>query len=200
MTNNKFKCFLKKAFSGRMAIVSSIVALLLVGATLALLFSVGSEIVNKFNPGSVDVEVWEKTESDTKTIIKLTNTGTTNAFLRASIVTYYVDANKNVVGSIPAALSSFNLSTNWEKGSDGYYYYKKPVAPGGLTDNLFASTNDKIKLTPIQQEVDGKTVTYYQVVEVFAEAIQSAPVDAVKKAWGTGFDINSDGTIKLPTT
>ena len=200
MKNNKFKGFLKKAFSGRMAIVSSIVALLLVGATVAYMFSFGKTLVNEFDPGSVDVEVWEKTESNTKTVIKLTNTGTTNAFLRASIVTYYVDANKNVVGSIPAALSSFNLSTNWDKGSDGYYYYTKPVAPSGVTENLFATTGDKITLTPVTQEIDGKTVTYYQVVEVFAEAIQSAPAKAVQDAWGTGFSINSDGTLKLPTT
>lgn len=200
MKNNKFKGFLKKAFSGRMAIVSSIVALILVGATIAYMFSVGKTIVNKFNPGSIDVEVWEKTDADTKTIIKLTNTGTTNAFVRASIVTYYVDADKNVVGSVPATLSTFNLSANWEKGSDGYYYYKKPVAPGNLTDNLFASTDDKIKLTPIQQKVDSKTVTYYQVVEVFAEAIQSAPANAVKDAWGTGFSIDSNGNLVVPTT
>ena len=59
MKNNKFKCFLKKAFSGRMAIVSSIVALLLVGATLALLFSKGNTVTNTFNPGKVDVKVNE---------------------------------------------------------------------------------------------------------------------------------------------
>lgn len=198
MKNNKFKGFLKKLFSGRMAIVSSIVALLLVGATIAYMFSVGKTLVNTFNPGSVDVEVWEKTESNTKTVIKLTNTGTTNAFLRASIVTYYVDADKNVIGSIPAALSTFNLSTNWDEGSDGYYYYTKPVAPGGLTDNLFASSSDKITLTPVEQEVDGKTVTYYQVVEVFAEAIQSAPKEAVKEAWGSNFDINASGNLVVP--
>ena len=59
LKNNKFKCFLKKAFSGRMAIVSSIGALLLVGATLALLFSKGNTVTNTFNPGKVDVKVNE---------------------------------------------------------------------------------------------------------------------------------------------
>ncbi len=199
MKNNKFKGFLKKLFSGRMAIVSSIVALLLVGATVAYLFSVGQEIVNKFEPGSVDVKVIESTSSDTKTEIMLTNTGTAKAFLRASIVTYYVDEDKNVIGSIPARLGTFNLNTGWEEGSDGYYYYIKPVDPnGGATNNLFASSSDKITLTPVEQEINGEKVTYYQVVEVFAEAIQSAPKEAVQEAWGSNFDINASGNLVVP--
>ena len=200
MKNNKFKDFLKKLFSGRMAIVTAIVALLLVGATLAYLFANGNKIENIFNPGSVDVEVHEKTENNTKTVIKLTNTGNAKAFLRASIVTYYIDASKNVVGSIPATLGAFNISADWKKGTDGYYYYTKPVDPSGVTSNLFATSSDKITLTPMTQEVKGETVTYQQVVEVFAEAIQSAPVKAVQDAWGTGFSINTDGTLKVPTT
>ena len=200
MTNNKFKGFLKKVFSGRMAIVSSIVALILVGATVALMFTLATGITNTFNPGEVDVEVREQTNGNTKEVITLTNTGRSDAFLRASIVTYYVDADENVVGSVPASLGSFNLNTDWVKGSDGYYYYTKPVSPGGLTENLFATSGDKITLTPITQEIDGETVTYYQVVEVFAEAIQSAPEDAVKEAWGAGFKIDPSGDLVVPTT
>lgn len=209
MKNNKFKGFLKKAFSGRMAIVSSIVALILVGATLALLFSVGTSIVNTFTPGSVDVEVNESIEGNTKKSITLTNTGNTTAFLRMAITSHYTGTytldgktNTEIIGSMPATVS-FNLNTaeGWVKYGD-YYYFTEPVAAGKSTDDLINTTGITLDSFVEASRRQGKevTVTYQQVVEVFAEAIQSAPVDAVKEAWGDGFSIDSNGNLVVPTT
>lgn len=207
MTNNKFKCFLKKAFSGRMAIVSSIVALLLVGATLALLFSVGNTVTNTFNPGKVDVKVEEKISGNTKTSITLKNTGNTPAFLRMAITSYYTGTytldgtHTEIIGSMSAPISfDLNTAAGWVKYGD-YYYYTKPVAVNASTDNLINTTGITLDYFVEPSKRNGKdvTVTYQQVVEVFAEAIQSAPVDAVKTAWGDGFSI-SNGNLVVPTT
>ncbi len=208
MTNNKFKCFLKKAFSGRMAIVSSIVALILVGATLALLFSVGNTVINTFNPGKVDVEVVEKISGNTKTSITLKNTGNAPAFLRMAITSHYTGTytigsttTTEIIGSMSAPIS-FNLNTaaGWVKYGD-YYYYTKPVAAGASTADLINTTGITLNyfVESSRRQNQDVQVTYKQVVEVFAEAIQSAPVDAVKAAWGDGFSI-SNGNLVVPTT
>jgi hypothetical protein len=210
MKNNKFKGFLKKAFSGRMAIVSSIVALLLVGATLALLFSVGNTVTNIFNPGKVDVKVEEKISGNTKTSITLKNTGNTPAFLRMAITSYYTGTytlngtHTEIIGSMSAPISfDLNTAAGWVKYGD-YYYYTKPVAVNASTANLINTTNTtgitlNYFVEPSRRQNQDVEVTYQQVVEVFAEAIQSAPVDAVKAAWGNGFSI-SNGNLVVPTT
>lgn len=210
MKNNRFKGFLKKAFSGRMAIVSSIVALILVGATLAYLFSVGKSIVNTFTPGSVDVEVRENITNNTKDIITLTNTGTTSAYLRVAITSHYTgtyttskgETKTEIIGSMPAPIT-FDLNTDagWVKYGD-YYYYTKPVAPTDFTENLIDGTGIALKFFEEKSERGDEEVTikYQQVVEVFAEAIQSAPAKAVKDAWGEGFSIDSNGNLVVPTT
>ena len=209
MKNNKFKGFLKKAFSGRMAIVSSIVALLLVGATLALLFSFGNELINTFSPGNVDVKVKETITGNTKSSIILTNTGNTDAFLRMAITSHYTgtytiggNTTTEIIGSMPAPIS-FNLNTaeGWVKYGN-YYYYTKPVAPNTDTADLINTTGITLDyfVEPSSRENQDVEVTYQQVVEVFAEAIQSAPVDAVQDAWGAGFSIDANGNLVVPTT
>lgn len=209
MKNNKFKGFLKKAFSGRMAIVSSIVALLLVGATLALLFSLGNEIVNTFNPGKVDVVVKEGITGNTKSSIILTNTGNTDAFLRMAITSHYTgtytigsNTTTEIIGSMPAPISfDLNTAEGWVKYGN-YYYYTKPVAPNTDTADLINTTGITLDyfVEPSSRENQDVEVTYQQVVEVFAEAIQSAPVDAVQDAWGAGFSIDANGNLVVPTT
>lgn len=190
MKNNRFKGFLKKAFSGRMAIVSSIVALILVGATLAYLFSVGKSIVNTFTPGSVDVEVDESYNGTTKSEIKLKNTGKSNAYLRMAITSYYKTSAtidgveyEGVLGSKLPTLPVITLNKNWVKYGD-YYYYTLPVAPGDSTTDIFNDSFAGITLDSIVEGEGEAQITYNQVVEVFAEAIQSAPAKAVQEAWG----------------
>lgn len=204
MKNNKFKSFLKKAFSGRMAIVSSIVALILVGATVALMFSLAESITNTFNPGQVDVEVREQINGNTKEVITLTNTGRSDAYLRMAISSYYTgtytltsggSSVTEIVGSMPASVTfNLNEADGWVKYGN-YYYYTKPVAPGEFTENLINGTGitlDTFVQTSTRQGEEVE-VTYRQVVEVFAEAIQSAPPEAIGEAWGVSISENSVG-------
>ena len=52
-----------------------------------------------------------------------------------------------------------------------------------------------------QTETDGigVTYTYNQVVEIFAEAIQSLPEEAVEKSWND-VEVSDDRSLKLKTT
>lgn len=62
-------------------------------------------------------------------------------------------------------------STDWIDGNDGFFYYKKPVAPGAETEKLFT----EVKISGrAGNEYIGKTV----VISVMAYAVQSEYNDA----------------------
>ncbi len=158
-----------------------------VGGTVAYFFASTNNIVNTFVPGEVKCEVQETFSNNVKSSIKVANTGTTSAYMRVCFTTYWVEKytenneNKTRILGRNAELPSFNLGTDWVKGADGYYYYTKPVPPktNNLTGELLASGSS------INLGVDNDNPNIVQVVEVFAEAIQSAPDDAVLEAWGS---------------
>lgn len=89
------------------------------------------------------------------------------------------------VGGVPSRLPAVKLLGGWLAGSGDTYYYTTAMAPGDMTGVL---------CEPMVLEtgtgLDGSTS--YQVVEVFAEAIQAAPEEAVSAAWGVTV---TDGVI-----
>jgi len=87
----------------------------------------------------------------------------------------------NTIG-IPSEMPAFTLGEDWIKGSDDTYYYRLPVAPNASTKDLLGSD---MTLTEKQG--------YLQVVDVFAEAIQSLPEEAVTTSWKVTLD--DDGNI-----
>ena len=77
-------------------------------------------------------------------------------------------------------------SLKWARGSDGFYYYSDPVAPGDVTELLIKS------IYPIVEAPEG----YSLKVHIAATAIQSEPEEAVEGAWGA--IIRDDGTMTAP--
>ena len=105
----------------------------------------------------------------------------------------WVDEEGNVVsgGSLPKV--SLKEGSDWFLGTDGIYYYTKPVAPnGGTTSNLLE--NNPIK-EPTTEE--GKPAGCHLEVTVLAESIQAAPSTAVTESWGV--NVNSNGHLTKPT-
>lgn len=161
--------------------------LLLATALVVLTSSVGAymrkqtpTVENAFVPAEVSCEVVENFDGKGKDSITVKNTSTIEAYLRLRLVTYWVVENEltgemEILSKISKPLNFQFNETDWLKSGDTYYY-KAPVAPEGVTSDLL------IKENPIILEknpVDGS----YQVVEVFAEAIQSLPEEAVEAAW-----------------
>ena len=167
------------------------VVLLLVAALLMSIGSVGAymrkqtEMVqNVFVPAEVSCVVNETFEDNKKNNITITNTGNIEAYLRLRLVTYWVDSNGNIMfESSPPIYINDKVSDCWIKSGDTYYY-EKPVGPGESTENLLKG-GESIEL--------GGYNGNHQVVEVFAEAIQSKPTEAVTSAWSVILD--SDGNI-----
>lgn len=148
---------------------------LAVGGTIAWLIDKDSPLVNTFDPSKVTCEVQEKFDGKVKSDVNVKNTGDIDAFIRVKLVTYRTnDAGQHIGGT--AALPQFTLGANWVE-YNGYYYYTLPVAPG---DKPATKLTDSMTLTESYDDADGG----HQSIDVMAEAIQSAPPEAVGQAWG----------------
>lgn len=138
----------------------------------------------------VDCEVQEKIDSPLtkKESIIVEDTGNIDAYLRVRFVSYWVRVNDATGGkeivSKPSEMPEFEISEKWILGKNNTYYYKTPVSPKDFTEELLAP-GAVIQLA----EEDG----YRQVIEVFAEAIQSKPSSYVENSWNVIVD--KDGNI-----
>lgn len=167
---------------------------ILCGTVFALMFHQTELYENRLEAARVSCVVHEKMDGGTetmtgvalgekKTSIKVQNTGNISAYIRLRFVTYWVDLNGNIIGK-PSEMPQISITNWWQKGSDGNYYYKTPVAPGEFTEALLSA--------PIELQAD-LDHAHYQVVEVFADAIQSQPTAAVTESW----DVTIDGDGKI---
>lgn len=173
----------------RLIILLSVLALTLtvvVGTTLAFLFTQTDPLENKFQPTKVTCSIEESFDGKVKKDVKITNTGTTDAYIRTSVVVTWKNSDGSIAAEKPIEGTDYEIdyaeNTGWIKGADGYWYYTNPVAPG-------ASTGDLIKQCTQKVEKDGCRLE----VEILASAIQSEPTEAVTEAWGV--TVASDGTI-----
>ena len=161
------------------AVVLSLVLLLAlaVGGTVAWLSARTPEVTNTFTPATVTCEVEEAFNDTTgvKTDVNVKNTSNIDVYIRVKLVTYRTnDAGQHIGGT--AELPAFTLGENWVE-KDGYYYYTLPVAPDKTPA---ANLADSMTLTASYDDADGGK----QAIDVMAEAIQSAPEEAVADAWG----------------
>ena len=143
-----------------------------VGTTVAFLVARTEPMKSTFEYAKVSCEV-----TGSKKNVQIKNTGNTAAYIRATYVVTWRDAYGKVAVSVPGGYSytlTENLGNNWKKGTDGYFYYTSPVAPGNSTLDSLPTCNVTYPDNP----------EYTLSVEILAEAIQSEPAEAVQQAWG----------------
>ena len=153
----------------------AVIAMGVVGGTVAYLVTNTTPVVNTFTPGVVSCEIDETFDGTTKSNVYVTNTGNTNAYIRAAIIVTWKDAAGNIAATVPAKGTDYTLElneTDWVE-HDGYYYYKGSVAPNAQTENLIIICTAK-----------NSYGDYTLSVEILADAIQSSPDSAVTQAWG----------------
>lgn len=147
--------------------------------TYAYLISKTNTKVNEFVPSKVSCEVVESFDGNIKTDVTVKNTGNVNAYIRATVVVNWVDENdpSRVLAKEPIRDTDYSLvfgSSEWVKGKDGFWYYKAPIVPSGVTNNLIE-----------RAEVIGTAPNGYKLsVQVLATAIQADPVEVVVEQWG----------------
>ena len=147
-----------------------------VGSTVAFLTTKTEPVENTFEYAKVSCEVTETFDMNAGRCVQVRNTGTIDAYIRATYVVNWVDALGNIVASDPEGYSyslTENPDSKWTKIGD-YYYYLTPVAPN---DSTLGSLLTCTATYPDNPE-------YTLSVEILAEAIQSTPESAVADAWG----------------
>ena len=147
-----------------------------VGTTIAFLVTDTEPVENKFEYATVSCEVQENFDGTIKKDVQIKNTGTTDAFIRATYVVNWLDKDGNIAASVPEGYSytlTENPDKNWTK-EGGYFYYLTPVVPGASTPGSLLTCTVTYPENP----------EYTLSVEILATAIQSNPVSAVNEAWG----------------
>lgn len=176
----------------KIVLLVSVVMLLTmtVGTTLAYLLDTSDTIENIFNPSEVTCAVTETVTETEKTDVMITNTGDTEAYIRAAIVVNWADGKGNVYGKTPIKNSDYALDlseTGWIEGDDGFYYWPNPVAPNNATGYLI----DSVKLADGVNAPAG----YALSVEILCSAVQSVPAKAVED-WSNGlYTIGTDNVL-----
>lgn len=146
------------------------------GSTVAYLIDTTGQVANTFEYAKVSCEVTETFNGTTKSNVQVKNTGTTDAYIRATYVVNWLDKDGGIVASVPAGYSydlRINPNGKW-KESGGYYYYPDPVAPNGSTEGSLLTCTVSYPPNP----------EYTLSVEILATAVQSQPASAVTDAWG----------------
>lgn len=153
----------------------------------------------------VDVQITdEMNESLTqKSNVSTKNTGNVTAYLRATyaLAWYYGYGDDAIcVAAYQGGTTGFRtgdnpnqLSQRWIKGSDGFYYYPWPVAPGRATGySLFTS------FTAPSASQTGPFVGSHLELNILLQGVQyDENKEKVSAAWGDVFTVDADGK---PTT
>lgn len=175
--NNKPRIRMNKLAILFIAVVMLVGAV--VGSTVAFLVTQTDPVENKFTYASVSCAVSESFNGTTKEKVQIQNTGTTDAYIRATYVVNWLNKDGTIAASVPEGYE-YKLTENpngkWTYNpNDGYFYYWTPVAPGGFTaDSLLTCIVTKQPDNP----------QYILSVEILATAVQSTPAKAVQEAWG----------------
>ena len=108
-------------------------------------FMISSDKVNHVSV-SLDDKVETVGGKPQKNSIVIKNTGKTDCFIRLSLVGDWINSNGDILASWDESdpFGSFDngfpttLPSDWYKGDDGFYYYKKYLKPGAVvSQNLF---------------------------------------------------------------
>ena len=98
-------------------VASLVVSLLICGTVLAYMFRQTEYKDNEFVPANVSCEVVEAFDGVQKTSVQVQNTGNIDAFLRVRFVSYWVDADGNIVAK-PSSMPEINMAADWIEGEN----------------------------------------------------------------------------------
>ena len=186
---------MKKQLIAVLSLVAVVVMVAVSDYADAYMRKTTEEIDNNFIPAEVTCDVIETFDetTGTKSSVQVKNTGNIPSYIRLRVVSYYVDSEGEIqfVPS-PKVNVDYNNSDWFMDADEDTYYYKYPVVNGGNTTEFLAE-GKKIELG----SYTANSITYYQVVEIVAEAIQANPDKAVEAAWPVTVDTDANQTLSL---
>ena len=199
LKNNKFIETLKKNNKYK-PILYSLLILLFIGIIGTISFySNSAEFNNKFKTSAYDIEIEEEfyNEWGVKKV-SFINNDSTDVFIRVNFNELWLDFEGNILNNKLNNKDIVNKvwTTSWkydfEKGSDGWYYYKKIFKNGDKVQVLKQIYVNQQVLVEGTDEYDKYALSTYKL-DFNYEAIQ-ADSKAVKEVWGITPEIGE--TIK----
>ena len=178
--------FLK--YSGKKAVallcVSVVLAVAIVGTTLAFITMRTENLTAEFRPATVSVNK----SADGKGVV---NDGEVDVYVRvAMIFTWESTAEENsIMSTAPVAGVNYNFTVadGWERAADGFWYCLEP-----LTVDAASSVISSVAL--IGNAPSGHDLS----VELLIDAIQAEPADAVTESWTSGvLSVDENGALIL---
>jgi hypothetical protein len=165
-------------------ILVSIITVLVTGisSTLAVIVQRTESITNTFTPGKIVL-------SQTETAVTNTAESDVAVYVRLAIVVNYQDDSGNVYHEGAVETQDYNVLTtsDWLKGSDGFYYYTKPIAPG-YSSTAFPT------VAAITLDASNPKLNYNLVTTYVTAGVQASPTEVVNLAWGVTLDANGNIT------
>ncbi len=179
-----------KKHSLLLLIIAVFLCVALIGSTVAYLIIRFGTIKNVFVPGKVSETITETFDGKIKQDVKIKNTGDATAYVRATVVFNWKNANGEILYTALAANTDYTITYDtsgaWIKGSDGYWYHKAPIAPD----------SESVAFIKECKPVDSAVPEGYMLsVDIISEAVQADPTDAVKAAWGV--QVAQDGSLSF---
>lgn len=169
-----------KKFNKKSLILLVSVTLLLtisVSGTVAFLSDYSGPVENKFEPGKVPPQITEDFDGKVKSNVAVTNTGNTDAYIRAMIVVTWQNKEGKVYPAMPVEGKdndyTITIGSGWAYDNN-FYYYKGSVGPNRTTTNLIETCSPVTGKEP----ADGYTLH----VEIIVQSIQATQA-AVDAAW-----------------
>ena len=160
-------------FNRKSMLVIACIALVMtitVGGTLAYLIATDGPVTNTFEPRKVTCAVSETFDGSSKTNVAITNTGDTDAYIRATIVGNWYKNGKIVADwQISEGIFEGLCGGSWTL-NDGYYYFNA-VVPAGKTTAQVAGNSGYLftKLIPPSVPVEGAHLE----VTIVCQAVQA---------------------------
>jgi len=175
-------------------------ALLIVGGTMAWFTASSGPVTNQFTAGTVKIELHDLTYDDEQNLVSfpgdgisnvnpgdeydkivyVENTGSKAVYVRVKLTPQWKKGEVALpltVGEPPVYMATFPLvGDKWVLHTDGWYYYKDPVASGSATQHLI----DKVVFAGKAMTNDYQGATF--TLEVEAEAVQASH-EAYKDEW-----------------
>ena len=174
-------------------------ALLIVGGTMAWFTASSGPVTNQFTAGTVKIELHDLTYDDEQNLVSfpgdgisnvnpgdeydkivyVENTGSKAVYVRVKLTPNWTDDLSNVVtiDDEDYVMTDFPIvGDKWFLHTDGWYYYKDPVASGSATQHLI----DKVVFAGKAMTNDYQGATF--TLEVEAEAVQASH-EAYKDEW-----------------
>ncbi len=101
-----------------------------------------------------------------KNNVTITNNNDFEVCVRAMVIASWQDSNGDTLASLPTEGTDFQITygSEWEKKSDGFYYYKSVLAKGETTPPLLTGCKP-LKAAP----VDGYTLS----LNIVSQTVQS---------------------------